>query len=321
MLDSTARNQRRFLRLQNKCDRMVWSVGFLLITSSSQALSSERARSEVPFEYVAEHILVVPAQISDQKSFVILDTGVGVNVISKTLAQKLACKVGGRHSGRRMSGQKMSMPMTSVPSLQIGNCIGTNIPTAILNLDEFFPKEPPFNKIEGFVSLNFFRNTPFTLDYGSKKLIIEDQVSVERRLSTGIAVPVNIHDKHGIESGITLPVKFSNGQSALVEVDTGSGCLILNQKYMKSFGIATTSPNLKIVQGKDETGHVYVRYFCALPADVFLRSAKNVRQVMPRVQFQKIIYDGLIGDSFLRNFVVTYDLANHRMIFGPKTSE
>jgi len=32
--------------------------------------------------------------------------------------------------------------------------------------------------------------------------------------------------------------------------------------------------------------------------------------------FQKIIHDGLVGDSFLRNFAVTYDVANARMIFS-----
>jgi antitoxin (DNA-binding transcriptional repressor) of toxin-antitoxin stability system len=32
--------------------------------------------------------------------------------------------------------------------------------------------------------------------------------------------------------------------------------------------------------------------------------------------FQQVIYDGLIGDSFLRNLAVTYDLPNSRMIFA-----
>ena len=36
----------------------------------------------------------------------------------------------------------------------------------------------------------------------------------------------------------------------------------------------------------------------------------------PRVMFQEIIYDGLIGDQFLRNFTTTYDLPNGRMIFS-----
>jgi hypothetical protein len=36
----------------------------------------------------------------------------------------------------------------------------------------------------------------------------------------------------------------------------------------------------------------------------------------PPVMFQKITYDGLVGDRFLRNFTTTYDLAAARMIFA-----
>jgi hypothetical protein len=32
--------------------------------------------------------------------------------------------------------------------------------------------------------------------------------------------------------------------------------------------------------------------------------------------FQKIIYDGLVGGRFLRNFTTTYDLENESMIFS-----
>jgi hypothetical protein len=119
-----------------------------------------------------------------------------------------------------------------------------------------------------------------------------------------------------MQTGIMLPLKFSNGKSALVEVDTGSGSLILNEKYMKSFGITAVSADVKVMHGKDETEHSYVRYFCKLPADVSLSAARNIQQCKPSVQFQKIIYDGLIGDSFLHTFTVTFDLAHKRMIFA-----
>lgn len=36
----------------------------------------------------------------------------------------------------------------------------------------------------------------------------------------------------------------------------------------------------------------------------------------PRVQVQKIIHDGLVGDRFLRNFTATHDLPNSRVIFA-----
>ena len=34
----------------------------------------------------------------------------------------------------------------------------------------------------------------------------------------------------------------------------------------------------------------------------------------PAVMFQKIVYDGLVGHSFLHNFAVTFDLPNERLV-------
>ena len=39
-------------------------------------------------------------------------------------------------------------------------------------------------------------------------------------------------------------------------------------------------------------------------------------QTDPEVMFQRIIYDGLVGDAFLRRFTVTYDLPRERVVFG-----
>ena len=45
-------------------------------------------------------------------------------------------------------------------------------------------------------------------------------------------------------------------------------------------------------------------------------AAPAIRMTDPQVMFQEIIYDGLVGDGFLRNFTTTYDLPNSRMIFA-----
>jgi len=70
------------------------------------------------------------------------------------------------------------------------------------------------------------------------------------------------------------------------------------------------------VDGTDETGHAYTRWFTKLSGEIHLPSAPELAQHAPDVQFQRIIHDGLVGDAFLRRFAVTYDVAGAELIFG-----
>jgi hypothetical protein len=100
------------------------------------------------------------------------------------------------------------------------------------------------------------------------------------------------------------------------EIDAGSDQLILNQALAATAGADLTRPDVRKVEGQDETGHAFARYFTALRGDLSLAAAPQIRQADPDVMFQEIIYDGLVGDRFLRNFIVTYDLPRPRMIFA-----
>ena len=44
---------------------------------------------------------------------------------------------------------------------------------------------------------------------------------------------------------------------------------------------------------------------------------RRFAQENPDVMFQRIIHDGLVGDAFLRRFVVTFDVANAVLMLAP----
>ena len=258
-------------------------------TNANPVSSAESPKdSGIPIKYAAGHLLVIPAKVCGQDSLLILDTGCGVNVISTSLTEKYSCKVTGMHSGQRMSGQRLEMKIASLPSLKIGTLEQKRVPVAQWRLEEILGSEPAFKGVEGFVSLDFFKNTPFTIDYHQKKLFIENADTLQERMKVGTAVPVRVLRRNGVETSISMPMSFSNGESARAEVDTGSNALILNQRYMKSFGIKPDDKGVKTVKGKDETEHPYVRYFANLPGDVFPSTAHQYRQANSPVQFQEI---------------------------------
>jgi predicted aspartyl protease len=268
--------------------------------------------SAVPFQYLL-HLLTVPVRVADTETRFIVDTGIGVNLISESLAAAVGCTpTGSVFTGRRMSGQQVTAPMASLDSVTLGDCCRRDVPVALFDMAAM----AGLDGIGGFLSLQFFRSTPVTVDYRGRVVVLEDEQSLARRAASGF--PVSVQVKHdGPATDVHLALRLPGGRLINAEVDAGSDQLILNSALAAEAGVDLAGENVRTVDGQDETGHAFARYFTTLPGDLSLAAAPQIRQADPDVMFQEIIYDGLIGDRFLRNFIVTYDLPRSRMIFAP----
>jgi predicted aspartyl protease len=268
--------------------------------------------STVPFQYLA-HLLTVPVRVGDTETRFVFDTGIGVNLVSDSLAREVGwTPSGAMFTGRRMSGQEVTAPMGSLDSVRLGDSRSGNVPAAIFDMAAM----AGLDGIGGFLSLQFFRSTPVTVDYPARVLVLEDEQSLARRAESGFPVSVQVKDD-GPSTDVHLAVRLPGGRVISAEVDAGSDQLIVNQALAATAGVDLARPDVRKVEGEDETGHAFARYFTALRGDLSLAAAPQVRQADPDVMFQEIIYDGLVGDRFLRNFIVTYDLPGSRMIFAP----
>jgi predicted aspartyl protease len=267
--------------------------------------------SAVPFAYLA-HVLTIPVKVNGIRTKFIFDTGIGLNLISEALAAKVGCcPDGSTFTGRRMSGQAVTTPLGSVSSLEVGASQMRNVPVGIFDLHAM----AGLGDVEGFISLSCFRTTPVTVDYTAGLLVLEDEASLHQRAAAGTPITVHV-GRDGCSTDLMLGIDLPNGRPISVEVDTGSDTLILNEWLAADAGIDLEGPGVRQVKASDETGHEFVRYFTELRGDIKVSGAPLIRAADPQVMFQKIVYDGLIGDRFLRNFTTTYDLASSRMIFA-----
>jgi predicted aspartyl protease len=266
--------------------------------------------STVPFQYLS-HFLTVPVCVGDTETRFIFDTGIGVNLVSASLARAVGCTPSGQaFTGRRMSGQEVTMPMGFLDSVRLGDSHSRDVPAAILDMSEM----AGLDGIGGFLSLQYFRSAPVTVDYPARVLVMEDEPSLARRAESGI--PVSVRVKHdGPSTDVHLALRLPGGREITAEVDAGSDQLILSEALAAEAGADLASQTVRKAEGRDETGHAFTRYFTCLRGDLSLAAAPRIRQANPDVMFQEIIYDGLLGDRFLRNFIVTYDLPRSRMIF------
>ena len=84
----------------------------------------------VPFQYLM-HLLTIPVCVGDAETRFIFDTGIGVNLVSDSLARALGAEPSGSlFTGRRMSGQTVTAPMTSLDSVRLGDRSRRDVPAA-----------------------------------------------------------------------------------------------------------------------------------------------------------------------------------------------
>ena len=113
-----------------------------------------------------------------------------------------------------------------------------------------------------------------------------------------------------------MPLVLPNGRTVEVEIDMGSDVLILDDSLAADVGVALDDPRLRVVDGRDETGHAYTRRFGTIRGRIHPAGAPELAQEDPDVMFQDIRYDGLVGDAFLRRFAVTFDVAARRVVLS-----
>jgi hypothetical protein len=253
--------------------------------------------AEVPFAYLL-HLVTVPVTLNGEEATFVLDSGIGLTIVRDPAACTLT---GATFTGRRMSGQEVTVPLGIAPSLAFGGIARRDVEVGLLDMDGF---PPELDHIAGFLSLAYFADTPFTVDYGRRV------VSAGTRRD-GTTVPVRV-DRDGPSVCVYMPLTLPDGRSIEVEVDMGSDSLILDERFAE-----LGAGEVRRVDGTDETGNRYTRRFATLRGRIHPAGAPELGQDDPDVMFQRIIYDGLVGDAFLRRFAVTFDIPRAALALAP----
>ncbi len=253
----------------------------------------------------------IPVKLEGEDVNFLLDTGIGLTVILKSFADEMGLEPIGEFSGRRMSGQQLKIPLAQFPEIEVGGLVRKDLEVGIYELGGL---PPAFSKIKGILAVNYFQNKVLTFDYTHSLILVSEELVKWEGTGEGAVVPVNI-EYNGPTITIFIDATLPNGDIVKLEVDTGSDVLILNSKFMSRLGVSPEDPNVKVFTGTDETSYSYKRYSSEIKGKLEIGYASSIFQESPRVVFQDIIYDGLLGNDFLKRFTVVYDLDHLKMIF------
>ena len=269
--------------------------------------------AELSFDYI-HHLVTVPVTVNDVETRFVLDSGIGLTLVSAALSESAGCRPTGRtFTGRRMSGQDVTLPLAVAPSILFVDSLSSEVEVGILDMSSF-PAD--FDDIGGFLSLAFFADRPMTVDYPRRVVAVETPETSARRREEGVALPVHV-ERDGPSVTVFLPLTIPGGRSISVEVDMGSDVLILDERFAEETGASLEGGDVRRVEGTDETGGQYIRTFTRLSGRIHPTAAPQLAQDDPDVMFQRIIHDGLVGVAFLRRFAVTFDVERAELVLTP----
>lgn len=247
-----------------------------------------------PFEYL-EHFVAVPFTLNGVERRFVLDSGIGLTLVSDGAGLE---PLGRSFTGRRMSGQEVTVPLARAGSLAFDELRREDVEVGVLDL----------GGVDGILSLAFFDDVPLTVDYPRQEVRLGPP-------KPGVEVGVSV-EREGPSVTVFMPLELPGGSVASVEVDMGSDVLILDERFAAEVGVDLAGPDVRRVEGEDETGHRYVRSFAQASGRIQPPGVPALAQEGPQVMFQAIVHDGLVGREFLQRFAVTFDVAGARLVFG-----
>ncbi len=190
------------------------------------------AVSETAFDLV-HHLVTVPVTVNGIERRFVLDSGIGVTLVSEDLCAEAGCRrSGATYTGRRMSGQAVTVDLADAGPLVFGGLERHGAAVGVLDLN--LPTE--LADVGGFLSLAFFGDAPFTVDYAAAVVVLETAESLAEREEHGTQVDVNI-ERDGPAVTAFAPLVLPDSRTASVEVDMGSDCLILDERFAAAVGV------------------------------------------------------------------------------------
>ena len=259
------------------------------------------AQATVPLEIGDGGYLFVRVRIADSiDARLLLDTGAGINTLAAPILDRLGAQArsAGTHTGTRHNGEQITGSIWSVPSMSLGSLTRRDVVVGSF--------APP--NADGMLSMDFFRDVPFTLDLRAGTLTIESPGRLRDIASRAERIPIRLETNGPHELDLFVRVCVGDSVVAEAEFDTGAGfnMLMLQPEYMKRLGIRADAGERGALEYYVHSTFLPELHYCEAPA---------VRVTHQFVGFKEgLIYEGLVGHGAFRGRRLTIDIPGRRML-------
>jgi hypothetical protein len=228
---------------------------------------------------------VLRAEVAGETRRLLLDTGGGLTLLSREIAQAAGCTPWGRRTGYNMFGQKFEGPSCNGIALRVGGHRYVPAVTGLVNMAKLNPAD---SALHGIASLDLFDGRVITLDLGRGQLIVESPASLRARIGAMRPLPIRLkREVEGLALAVMAGVPSRHGL-LWMELDSGNGGTVLVSKPVAALVGLDSS-----VAGRQTADFAVLDGVRVRTGDAFT---------------PELIMDGNLGMPFLRHWIVTLDL-------------
>jgi len=261
---------------------MLASTVVAACTGLEDASDKGSAPVQVALNPYIGRLVTVDVVIEGDTARLIFDTGGGETMISPEAASRIGCIPTGRSVGFRMSGERIDVQLCHEVTISIGGLAFEHEELGVWDINAVLPEGVP--SVDGVLSLKTFADQPFTLDLAAGSLTLETAASYRDRIRD--MARLNSRLATGTD-GDELDV-FVRG-----EVDSTAWFLV-------------DSGNLDVVQVAPHLGDSAGVWEHVLHVDGMPPVATSFRT-------RDIIYDGVLSEEFMREWLFSFDLASNEV--------
>ena len=318
----------RFLSLSpsietNKRNLIRGLVNFLRYLNDQKTLYDldGPARTSVKFELVKERPIIELRVNGKEKPLrFIVDTGSGISIISKTTASQLGIKPitrGGQSNTIGGLGQ-FEVVYGFLKSVQIGDIRVKNVPVYIRELNSS-------NEIDGHIGVSLISKFLATIDYENMTFSLIKREFADKVISENDK-DISLLLRRTTSGFLSAEIQLDGVEGAWnFIVDTSAGMSVISDKFAELIEIGRYLREEKIrVVGAGGATIDGVQSFL-LPRIIIGDSDDNSRERVTAISlnldsinetsgFQQ---SGILGANFLKNFRLTFDFKDSKVIFTP----
>ena len=229
----------------------------------------------------------------------LFDTGGGVTIVTPKTVGAVGCHPWGQMTGFRATGQRLDTRRCDDVRLSINGQTLLAPSASVYDINALVdPKTMP--TLAGLIALDVFVGKTITIRPLAHEIVLETTASLGPRIRHAREIPIRIvRDLEGVALTVDAAVPTAAGR-AWMELDTGNlGPVMIGHHVAALLGL---DPNERAQQESSF-------------------SLGGVARVREPERVSDLIMDGDIGESVLRDWDVTLDLAADRAWIQPATPE